>query len=124
MPNHVGLLDPVQYRLLQTDFIIQPCSSKDFVNRWIFESDAYQVDFHEENHLSLNYTYARGRTNPNYKEVVHNMESHDISTAVSDWAIVTDVHAGFQRVDGRNLMGFNDGISNVDRFEERCHLDK
>ena len=23
MPNHVGLLDPVQYRLLQTDFIIQ-----------------------------------------------------------------------------------------------------
>ena len=117
MPNHVGLLDPVQYRLLQTDFIIQLCSSKDFVNRWIFESDAYQVDFHEENHLSLNYTYARGRTNPNYKEVVHNMESHDISTAVSDWAIVTDVHAGFQRVDGRNLMGFNDGISNVDRLK-------
>ena len=45
------------------------------------------------------------------------MESHDISTAVSDWAIVTDVHAGFQRVDGRNLMGFNDGISNVDRLK-------
>jgi Dyp-type peroxidase family len=36
----------------------------------------------------------------------------DIVSAIAGWATITDVHAGFQRIDGRNLMGFNDGVSN------------
>jgi Dyp-type peroxidase family len=36
----------------------------------------------------------------------------DIVTAISGWANITDVHGGFQRTDGRNLLGFNDGVSN------------
>ena len=45
------------------------------------------------------------RTKPNAEK-----KSYDISAAVSEWAIVTDIHSGFQRLDGRNLMGFVDGI--------------
>jgi len=36
----------------------------------------------------------------------------DIITAIDGWATITDIHNGFQRTDGRNLMGFNDGVSN------------
>jgi Dyp-type peroxidase family len=36
----------------------------------------------------------------------------DIVSALAGWATITDVHAGFQRIDGRNLLGFNDGVSN------------
>jgi Dyp-type peroxidase family len=36
----------------------------------------------------------------------------DIVSAIQGWATITDLHAGFQRIDGRNLMGFNDGVSN------------
>lgn len=36
----------------------------------------------------------------------------DIVSAIEGWATITDVHAGFQRIDGRNLMGFNDDVSN------------
>ena len=40
----------------------------------------------------------------------------DIYTALKGWAKVIDVHAGFQRLDGKNLLGFNDGISNPFRL--------
>ena len=40
----------------------------------------------------------------------------DIFSCISEWAAITDVHTGFQRIDGRNLMGFNDGISNPKRL--------
>lgn len=36
----------------------------------------------------------------------------DIITAIAGWATITDIHGGFQRIDGRNLLGFNDGVSN------------
>ena len=36
----------------------------------------------------------------------------DIMQAVKEWANISDIHAGFHRTDGRNLMGFYDGISN------------
>ena len=36
----------------------------------------------------------------------------DIVSAIEEWATIIDIHAGFQRIDGRNLMGFNDGVSN------------
>jgi Dyp-type peroxidase family len=37
----------------------------------------------------------------------------DITSALEGWAIIVDVNDGFQRLDGRNLMGFNDGVSNL-----------
>ena len=40
----------------------------------------------------------------------------DIYTTIATWAKVTDIHAGFQRIDGKNLLGFNDGISNPFRL--------
>src|SRR5437868_8961446 len=45
-----------------------------------------------------------------------NLETPDIVTAVTGWATITDVNAGFQRIDGRNLQGFNDGVSNPRRL--------
>jgi Dyp-type peroxidase family len=90
MPNHVGLGDVARYSLTQTDLIVQLGSTSDFVNRWVFENDYRpQVE------------YNKAQEDPK-----------DIVTAISEWATVTDMHVGFQRMDGRNLMGFNDGISN------------
>ena len=86
--------------------IIQLCSTRDFVNRWVFRNDSYPLTPSEELRQ-----YQTGRA----KEI-HERESHDIITAVEGWAIVTDVHSGFQRLDGRNLMGFMDGISQPERL--------
>lgn len=44
-------------------------------------------------------------------------EPADILTAIAGWGHVTDLHIGMQRLDGRNLIGFNDGISNPDRLD-------
>jgi Dyp-type peroxidase family len=99
MPSHVCLGDVARYSLAQTDLIIQLGSTSDFVNRWVFEND-YRP------HIE----YDKSRENQNSKEA--NEDPQDIATAIREWAIVTDMHAGFQRMDGRNLMGFNDGISN------------
>jgi Dyp-type peroxidase family len=87
MPNHIGLGDIAPYSLEQSDLIIQLGSRVDFINRWVLENN-FQP------------------TNEDEKEI------HDIVSAIRDWAMITDVHVGFQRLDGRNLMGFNDGISN------------
>ena len=43
-------------------------------------------------------------------------EPPDIHTAIKPWARITDFHAGFQRLDGKNLLGFNDGVSNPFRL--------
>ena len=93
MPSHVGLLDPSPYTLAQTDLLIQLCSTSDFVNQWVFENAL---------HSSSNSSLQKG--------------APDVVTAINEWGIVIDIHAGFQRIDGRNLMGFNDGISNPDRL--------
>ena len=87
MPDHSGLADIAPYSLEQTDLIIQLGSRVDFINRWVLENNFEP-------------------TNEREKKI------HDIVSAIRGWAIVTDVHAGFQRLDGRNLMGFNDGLSN------------
>lgn len=113
MPSNIGLRDPVAYMLLQTDLIVQLGSSKDVVNRWVFESDAYGGE--EKSGGQVQRYDARASPNAPIDQG-DDINVHDIVTAVKDWAIVTDVHSGFQRLDGRNLMGFNDGISNVDRL--------
>ena len=97
MPNHLGLGDVVRYSLPQTDLIIQLGSTSDFVNRWVFENDYLQ---HSQ--------YLNKKAEKGTKQ----HDAQDIVSAICEWATVTDTHAGFQRMDGRNLLGFNDGVSN------------
>ena len=106
MPSHAELGDPEEYLFTQTDMILQLCSNSDFVNRWVFKTDSFPITPSEE----LIYQGSRPKQNELEK-------SYDISTAVSEWAIVADVHSGFQRLDGRNLMGFIDGISQPERLK-------
>ena len=90
MPDHVGLGDLAPYSLGQTDLIIQLGSSSGFVNRWVLENTLQPLD------------PGAGPNDP----------PADIVSAIRGWATVTDTHDGFQRTDGRNLQGFNDGVSN------------
>jgi Dyp-type peroxidase family len=107
MPDHSWLGDPIPYDLAQTDMVLQLGSEKDFVNRWVLENTFYPDE--EEHGIKSSITYSPGSQEPssivdkNYEDIVSNAKG---------WAIITDIHSGFQRLDGRNLMGFNDGISN------------
>jgi Dyp-type peroxidase family len=89
MPDHAGLGDVTPYSLGQTDLILQLGSSRAFVNRWVLENTFEPVGDGGEDDVPP-----------------------DIASAVAGWATITDTHAGFQRTDGRNLQGFNDGVSN------------
>ena len=90
MPDYSTLLDIVPYSLVQTDLIIQLASTSDIVNRFVFDNPL---------------KFAQNKEDPNNSEL-------DILTAIRGWATVNDIHIGFQRIDGRNLMGFYDGLSN------------
>ena len=114
MPDHNELMDPFPYRLRQTDLILQLGSTTDFVNRWIFQNDSYDRVLENTGYHRREQYYTGDTTSLNNETSDANI--HDIESSIKDWAIITDVHAGFQRLDGRNLMGFNDGISNPDRF--------
>jgi Dyp-type peroxidase family len=105
MPGHADLGDPSQYVYTQSDLIVQICSTTDFVNRWVFKTDSYPFTSSQEKIL-----YSK-----NVKKNM-GMDGHDIVTSVEEWASVTDVHSGFQRLDGRNLMGFMDGVSQPQRL--------
>jgi Dyp-type peroxidase family len=102
MPDHVGLGDVTPYSLAQTDLIIQLASSSDFVNRWVFENKIEsQEEKGDDDKNKLNkYKGKQEQVTP------------DIVTAIGGWATISDIHTGFQRMDGRNMMGFNDGVSN------------
>jgi Dyp-type peroxidase family len=106
MPNHISLGDSKPYVLLQTDFLIQLGSQNDYVNRWVFRNFSGYPSFQESNSRSL----------AHQEEDTSNQEVEDIYSAISGWAKVTDINAGFQRLDGKNLLGFDDGISNPDRL--------
>jgi Dyp-type peroxidase family len=108
MPDYEFFGDPVPYILPQTDMILQLCSTKDFVNRWVFKNDF--------NPLMLN-DKIRRTSNREYGIISESARFQDVTTAIRDWALITDVHSGFQRLDGRNLMGFNDGLSQPDRLK-------
>jgi Dyp-type peroxidase family len=106
MPDHKGLGDVTPYSLPQTDLIIQLGSNSDFINRWVFQN------------ILEPYT---GKEKPQSEK---EQFPQDIVTAIRGWATISDVHSGFQRIDGRNLMGFNDGISNPNPGSEKEGFDQ
>lgn len=117
MPDHLGLGDIVPYSLPQTDLIIQLGSSSNVVNSWVYENSIQSPE------LVSNDSTVAADWNKNVCQSAEPPDSPDIVSAIEGWAIVTDLHAGFQRIDGRNLLGFNDGVSNPnpgsgDKFDE------
>jgi Dyp-type peroxidase family len=141
MPGHTVLGDIAPYSLGQTDMIIQLGSTKDFVNRWVLENNI-QTDEDELLEKLLKKQKDDKLSHTIHKKILKELSSDttpvgvklregerccpdgqilssaeeecvpDIMSAIQGWATVTDIHAGFQRIDGRNLMGFNDGVSN------------
>jgi Dyp-type peroxidase family len=121
MPGHTELGDPTPYNLVQTDLIIQIGSSNDFINRYVLENALQAAQ--QQNESSRRDGIAdcpQGVVlKPNQRccadgEIVDKGQkcTPDITSALEGWATIVDVNAGFQRLDGRNLMGFNDGVSN------------
>ncbi|HET6715715.1 MAG TPA: Dyp-type peroxidase [Nitrososphaeraceae archaeon] len=107
MPDNTELGDPRPYVLKQTDLILQLCSSKDYVNRWVLE---YSQDIYQYPQSII------GIQNEHNNRPEDHGQVNNVLTAIRGWASVVDIHYGFQRLDGRNLMGFYDGISNPDRL--------
>jgi Dyp-type peroxidase family len=121
MPDHAELGDPSPYSLAQTDLIIQIASSEEFINRYVLENALQAVQQQNETTGRAGITDCpEGSTlRPDQRccadgEIVDKGEkcTPDVTSALEGWAIIVDVSAGFQRLDGRNLMGFNDGVSN------------
>jgi Dyp-type peroxidase family len=115
MPDHTALGDPTPYSLAQTDLIIQIASTEEFINRYVLENGLQAAQ--EQNETT--YCPEGVTLKPNQRccadgQIVDKGEKciPDITSALEGWAIIVGVSAGFQRLDGRNLMGFNDGVSN------------
>jgi Dyp-type peroxidase family len=113
MPDHSQLADLVPYSLPQTDFIIQLGSKDDYVNRWVFQN---HVGIRKNDEKIAAFNSKMGRYGSVSKD--HN-DPQDISDALNYWAMTIDLHAGFQRLDGKNLLGFNDGVSNPFRLSNK-----
>jgi Dyp-type peroxidase family len=104
MPHASELGDTSPYVLPQTDIILQIASNDYSVNRMVLQNDNYFKP--HKNYSTREEGY------------LHESESGplDIIEAITDWGVIVDVHNGFHRADGRNLMGFYDGISNPHRL--------
>lgn len=101
-PSELGDIFP--YTLQQTDMILQLASNDYSVNRLVLQNDSY---------LRYSKQYpTKYQTDSFYSEE----PALDIMGSLFKWARLTDVQSGFHRTDGRNLMGFYDGISNPDRL--------
>ena len=118
MPDNNGLGDPTPYSLPQTDLIIQIASKVDHINGWVLENTVQSSN--QDNEADLRDCPDGVELGPTERccpdgQIVKKDEkcTPDIITAIEGWATIVDVHAGFQRLDGRNLMGFNDGVSNL-----------
>ena len=109
MPDYSALGDVAPYNLQQTDFIIQIGSNQDYLNSWLFQNTTGTI---KHNKQKTPLYGARTETKAFEDEDV----VPDIYTAIKNWANITDFHSGFQRIDGKNLLGFNDGISNPFRL--------
>ena len=119
LPDHAELGDPTPYSLAQTDLIIQIASSEEFINRYVLENALQAAQQNEETAGSTDCPEGFP-LKPNQiccadGQIVDKDEkcTPDITSALEGWAIIVDVNDGFQRLDGRNLMGFNDGVSNL-----------
>jgi Dyp-type peroxidase family len=121
MPDHAGLGDPTPYSLAQTDLIIQIASTKTQINKWVLENTLHADQQVNEGISKDAKTDCPGGVylKPNQRccpdgQIIEKGEkcTPDIRSALEGWATIVDVNAGFQRLDGRNLMGFNDGVSN------------
>jgi Dyp-type peroxidase family len=112
MPNYIELADTTPYSLAQTDFLIQLGATEDYINRWVFQN---QIGIKGETSKNILYGIKQlpGQFKPNDIEDEH---PSDIYTVIKSWAKIIDIHSGFQRIDGKNLLGFNDGISNPFRL--------
>ena len=103
MPDYIEGGDYLPYSLQQTDMIVQLGSSNYSVNKMVLQNDCYLHYSHKS------YEYYIGSKKLDKRPL-------SIMNAIAGWANVIDVNTGFQRTDGRNLMGFYDGISNPDRI--------
>ena len=98
MPGNTELGDPVQYTLPQTDFIIQLGAEADYVNRWVYQNST-AIHEKQENRGNV----YQGQLRMKALEHIDDQDPQDIFTALISWAKITDVHAGFQRIDGRRI---------------------
>lgn len=104
LPPHYEIGDISPYVLPQTDMILQLASSDYTVNKMVLQNDNY---FMRDKKLVTRELQ--------YLEPIENGPLNIIS-AIKGWAKITDAHTGFHRGDGKNLMGFYDGISNPYRL--------
>ena len=104
LPPYYEIGDKSPYVLPQTDMILQLASNNYVVNKMVLQNSNYLTS--DNKFLSRDQNYP---VSPEGGPL-------DVMQAINGWAKVIDVHNGFHRADGRNLMGFYDGISNPDRL--------
>jgi Dyp-type peroxidase family len=104
MPPHYEIGDTSPYVLPQTDMIVQLASNNYTLNKMVLQNDNYLIS--RNNFLTRDQGYLS----------VPRIGTLDIMEAIKGWAEITDIQNGFHRADGRNLMGFYDGISNPHRL--------
>jgi len=111
MPHYTELADILPYSLHQTDFIVHLGDEDDYVNRWVYRNQVGKTIKQQKKNFTSKTAF--GQYSPGG---LGDNDPPDIYTAIKSWARITDIHAGFQRLDGKNLLGFNDGISNPFRL--------
>ena len=104
LPPHYEIGDKSPYVLRQTDMILQLASNNHVVNKMVLNNETFLRC--NKNLLTRDLNYLNTPENAPL----------DIMAAIKGWAKIADIHTGFHRADGRNLMGFYDGISNPYRL--------
>ena len=111
MPSYYELGDKSPYSLPQTDIILQLASNNYVVNKMVLQNNNYLTT--DNKFLSSTQNYL----------ATSDSRALDIMESIKGWAKITDVHTGFRRADGKNLMGFYDGISNPYRLDNNIWID-